>query len=663
MKKVLILYSIVLAVVILLTACKSGESGAEDVIPQATTIYDENRENEDGISRTIMIYMIGSDLESGSGAASNNIRQMLASGIDLEKNNVLLQTGGTSSWEHDIPGDKSMIFEIGSNDLIAVFEQPVKNMAEPETLTAFLSYCYNNYSTDAYSLILWDHGGGPVYGYGYDEIFEDAMSLEGLCQALENSPFGTDNKLEWVGFDACLMSSIEVAFAFYGYADYLVASQETEPGWGWDYSFLGKITPTGTTEEIAVCIIDAYIDYCYMVFDEFPRALTDATLSCLDLEYIPDVAEGLDILYQQAYDSLDARSFPAAALVRNNTKEFGSMNTCGRPYDLVDLKHLNELISLNYGTQTEVLDKALDDLIVYNKGNVDNANGVSIYYPFNFEAELDSLMKMYISIEFSGGYSDYIQKFSRLQNGPQFESWDLSASKAVQESGLSFSVQLTPEQVRTYAKANYYVLAQMDNGAYYRMFVSWDVTLADDGRLIANYNGKTQRIRNKDNDEIYFCTVIERERTDSYIRYHIPVIATYINADRDPVSDSSTGYLQVQTNKNGTDPKLLSIVPMNEDNFLAPKQLIDLYYYEIAMFPFYGKNPVYRDGKLAPYEQWEATGSTSFYDMYLNRETQDSIDFELTDLDISDKIYILFHVFDVQNNIAASALIPINQTT
>ena len=34
-----------------------------------------------------------------------------------------------------------------------------------------LNYGFDFFPADSYSLILWDHGGGPVLGYGVDENF------------------------------------------------------------------------------------------------------------------------------------------------------------------------------------------------------------------------------------------------------------------------------------------------------------------------------------------------------------------------------------------------------------------------------------------------------------------------------------------------------------
>ena len=76
-------------------------------------------------------------------------------------------------------------------------------MLEKDNLLFFLNYGYENYDTEYYDLILWDHGAGPIYGYGYDEYNKkDSMSILEIKSALNSSPFIGENKLELLGFDA-----------------------------------------------------------------------------------------------------------------------------------------------------------------------------------------------------------------------------------------------------------------------------------------------------------------------------------------------------------------------------------------------------------------------------------------------------------------------------
>ena len=88
----------------------------------------------------------------------------------------------------------------------------------------------------------WDHGGGPIKGAEFalnsDGSDNRYMPLNDLSEAVSDvKEYRSDNgkNLEIIGFDCCLMSSLEVASAFHDrnsdnyYADYMIASEETEP--------------------------------------------------------------------------------------------------------------------------------------------------------------------------------------------------------------------------------------------------------------------------------------------------------------------------------------------------------------------------------------------------------------------------------------------------
>lgn len=131
-------------------------------------------------------------------------------------------------------------------------------------------------------MILWNHGAGPVFGFGVDENYNDLLTLPEMQSALENSVGQSGQKLEWIGFDACLMSSLEVADVFSDYSNYLISSQETEPGWGWNYSFLSSLSePDMDGARLGQKIIDAYMDFSEAVFEEYPKFYSDLTLVML----------------------------------------------------------------------------------------------------------------------------------------------------------------------------------------------------------------------------------------------------------------------------------------------------------------------------------------------------------------------------------------------
>ena len=123
-------------------------------------------------------------------------------------------------------------------------------MSDSQTLRAFINYAAAYAPAEKYDLILWDHGDGPVGGYGIDshddELDADgyarAMSFPGIVDAISGNAVtdadgdGTpDGKFDFVDFDACLMGSTEVMLALSGYADYYIASPMIEPWKGQDY--------------------------------------------------------------------------------------------------------------------------------------------------------------------------------------------------------------------------------------------------------------------------------------------------------------------------------------------------------------------------------------------------------------------------------------------
>ena len=215
-------------------------------------------------------------------------------------------------------------------------------MGDPETLSGFLQYGMENYPARDYALILWDHGGGPMEGVCWDELFSmDHLSLSELTEALEASAL--PGKLRWIGFDACLMGSVEVAEAVSPYADYMIASQETEPARGWNYAFLKGIESDASGAETGKRIIDCF-------FEDLKDSGDVLTLSCIDLSAIRDVVDCMDDFFQPISQQLDKEKFAGLSGLRMASTGFGrSVRGPQDSYDLVDLKDL----VTRYGTMQE----------------------------------------------------------------------------------------------------------------------------------------------------------------------------------------------------------------------------------------------------------------------------------------------------------------------
>ena len=195
---------------------------------------------------------------------TSDLQEMAAANIG-SKVNLLVYTGGCSSWRNNIVSSKvNQIYQVMQGGVkCLVKDAGTAAMTNPDNLASYIQWCAENYPADRYDLILWDHGGGSVSGYGYDEKYKSSgsMTLSGIQKALEKGGV----KFDFVGFDACLMATAETALMLGNYADCMVASEETEPGVGWYYtdwlSKLGKNTSMSTVET-GKNIVDDFVTTC-----------------------------------------------------------------------------------------------------------------------------------------------------------------------------------------------------------------------------------------------------------------------------------------------------------------------------------------------------------------------------------------------------------------
>ena len=149
---------------------------------------------EPSMERTIMIYMVGSDLEDTNGLASSELSHINPSNIDLKNNNVIMITGGSKKWFNEyIDAEETAIFQLKENGFEKVKSESAKNMGDIKTLSNFLTTIYDDYPSKKYELIFWDHGMGAL-GLESDSLNNDILTLNELESSLKLSPFGTDEK-------------------------------------------------------------------------------------------------------------------------------------------------------------------------------------------------------------------------------------------------------------------------------------------------------------------------------------------------------------------------------------------------------------------------------------------------------------------------------------
>ena len=382
-------------------------SGSRD---KYTVIKGNNKD-----TMTILVYMCGADLESQNGMATSDLKEMLNAKIS-DKVNLVVFTGGARRWRNNVVSSSvNQIYQIKDGSLTRLVDDAgSSSMTSPNTLASFIKFGRENFPANRMCLIFWDHGGGSVSGYGYDEHYGQGktMTLAGINDALKAGGV----KFDFVGFDTCLMGTVENGLMLNQYADYMIASEESEPGVGWYYTnWLNKVSRNTSlpTVEIGKTIVDDFVEVC----DRTCRGQA-TTLSVVDLaELNATVPKELKEFSIDTNEMIQNKQYKKVSSARSKTREFAQH----AKIDQIDLVHFAK----NMGTQeSKELAAALQGAIKYNRtgGGISNAYGLSIYFPYKKTGNVKQAVSTYKAIGMDDEYTRCIQEFASLEVSGQLSS-------------------------------------------------------------------------------------------------------------------------------------------------------------------------------------------------------------------------------------------------
>ena len=357
---------------------------------------------------TLMVYLCGTDLESRSQMATKDLQEMLNAGIG-ENVNLIVYTGGCKQWQNSVLSSKNnQIWQITGKGMVCLEDSLSSvSMTDPDTLSSFIQWCAKNFPASRNALIFWDHGGGSVSGFGYDEKFTSSgsMDLAEIDRALTDGGV----KFDFVGFDACLMATAENALMLSKHADYMIASEETEPGIGWYYTnWLSKLSQNTSvsTLELGKQIIDDFVQTCAQ-----SCAGQSTTLSLVDLaEAETTIPKALAAFAEDTCEQIQNNGYAQVSNARSDTREFGASSRI----DQVDLVHLAKNMDTPEG---DALAQALLGAVKYNRtsSNMTNSYGLSIYFPFRKASMVDQAVDTYEQIGMDDEYMRCIQAFASME--------------------------------------------------------------------------------------------------------------------------------------------------------------------------------------------------------------------------------------------------------
>ncbi len=357
---------------------------------------------------TIMVYMCGTDLESQGAMGTKDINEMLKATLN-DNVNLLVYTGGCKKWNNNvISSSKNQIYQIKDNQFICIEDNMGNSpMVSPANLTEFIKYCKKNYPANRNELIFWDHGSGSISGYGYDEKNPGAgsMTLDGIDEALRNANVSFD----FIGFDACLMATLENGLMLERYADYMIASEETEPGVGWYYTNWLTEFARNTSEDtlrIGKIIADDFVSVC----NKECRG-QKTTLSVVDLAELKNtVPSELTDFAKSTAQIITNNDYKKVSKARKNTREFAQSSKI----DQIDIVHFCE----NLGTaECNSLADVIKGAVKYNRTstNITDANGLSIYFPYQKTNKVNTAARVYKKIGIDNEYTRCIEEFASTE--------------------------------------------------------------------------------------------------------------------------------------------------------------------------------------------------------------------------------------------------------
>ncbi len=347
--------------------------------------------------QTILIYICGSDLESNgqtsassaAGYASGDITEILKVGSQPDDVNVVIETGGAKCWKttHGINKNYLERYHVSNKSLVRDSQETKANMGLTSTLQSFVTWGVQTYPADRVSLILWNHG-GAMRGVCYDENYSsDSLTNSEVKTAIGNSfsalGRSSSDKFEWIGYDACLMQVQDIAEFNSQYFNYMIASEESEAGAGWDYdnwlddAYLKKSTPN-----ILKAICDSFLAE--------QGSSSDQTLSYLDLSYMSAYKSAWETMASTINSLISSYGKSKFQTLMKTVQYYGSDSDCeGYSYfGILDAKDvLNKLKNTSAfssaSTQINNALTAFTNLVAYSKAGTKagNSYGLCCFFP------------------------------------------------------------------------------------------------------------------------------------------------------------------------------------------------------------------------------------------------------------------------------------------
>lgn len=405
---------------------------------------------------TLMIYLCGTDLESNSGAATADLQEIVNSRIPQNGDvTVYVQTGGTRSWHvRGMTDRKVERWTVSQKGLRLVDSVGSASMGDAETFMDFLDYGFENFPADRYGLIMWDHGSGASGGLCYDEMTKDPLYYPEIYEGLE-AGMPRNTKFAFIGFDACLMSSYELANHIAPFADYMIASEELEPGSGWKYDgWLPTLVsnPSISIPRLGQKIVDSFIQSASSSYYRGDYA----TLAVSDLSKLPALRKAVEKMGASLTAQIENGGYSSVMRLRQNMRSFGEISNSAS--DMIDLTVFADAYAQFDKTSAKAIKTALEDVIVYSRhtNNLSGVTGMSILVPYATRSKLSTYLPHYETLNLSPNYAAFVnamaEQMSYGSSGSLFGNIGIG-QQSIQGAQIDWFSQYANDQESYYENA------------------------------------------------------------------------------------------------------------------------------------------------------------------------------------------------------------------
>jgi len=371
---------------------------------------------------TIMVYINAkNDLEP---FAFTNLRQMEKVG-STDKVNVVVEFGRMAKYSQADGGWKGCRrYLMRKGQAGTMLASPVVqdlgycDMGDYKHAIDFGKWAMAKYPADHYMYVLWNHGSGWIYDKEAKSLAATRAISYDECPTLTCVPGGPTHSINIpqlaqvlqalghvaiYGSDACLMQMPEVNYEIKSYADYIVGSQYTEAGSGWDYErFLNNVYASDMSPlAVANAETDSYT----------PQYSDGASQSTVNPGALDDFIGKLDKFSKAVMDSGEKQAARQARDSAQHDPNEPCRELCRNNKDLYDFtkRMVNSSANAEVKGKGQALMQYIDGTLVLNNkvtSDYGDSRGLAIYLP---------------SSEYDGKYETLT--FAKKAQWPVFIKW------------------------------------------------------------------------------------------------------------------------------------------------------------------------------------------------------------------------------------------------